>query len=529
MEKRISQAKGTPCRADFMLNLTKDQWHRRMINLLSTHLFSFIESDTTPEACDIASEHADYTSICLLRAARIELLIGDRVSLAERCLLHFNLAVSVVHELMHALMYARYQRVGSGARAFNRNVDREEPVIDGKGVAELGFTMESLFFGGAVVIAPSDGIPITAISFPTPNLISNRHNNTVPGDWSLPGTLLRGFYIPASWTSMLLSEAFWKDKRLPKKSVNYFHRPAVFGTESRNPAHGPRQWSNVLNPNDPDRIHTASDVDKHVIVEWNQRTSVWRNLRMPWYDSEKAAWEASPWSFLPQRIRLHAFIEALSRRDEVACAINADSVTQIVPWTHDRTQFYEHMPSGGNDLKPDWVFHCIGLLMMATIPIRPYDMDDTERNPWWTYTAVPSRRARAAAVRFQVSIDQGGELERTTAPRSVFFDHIRNRGEIENGFSQLDYLDLVLATVNHIQNHYLVHYSWVTAILDAHRELLADRQRLRRYYPRDYPDRWASTWYFKMPKYNKRVGRFINGVFRETRLNPGTGQWEFVQ
>lgn len=171
----------------------------------------------------------------------------------------------------------------------------------------------------------------------------------------------------------------------------------------------------------------------------------------------------------------------------------------------------------------------LGLLMMASIPIRFNSMQrSVQERPRFTWSAAPSREAAALGFRATVDIPDGGEERTESVGKSEFFDLFHGRGQLKGGFSQFDYLSLVHNIVADISSYALVDISWLDAMRNAYRTLLADRERIRDLYLDGQATRWASDWFFQVPKYTKRVGRFENSAFREMKLNSGTGQWEFV-
>lgn len=165
--------------------------------------------------------------------------------------------------------------------------------------------------------------------------------------------------------------------------------------------------------------------------------------------------------------------------------------------------------------------------MMASIPIRFNRMRRiVQERPLFTYSAAPSREAAALGFRATVDLNQGGEVNTESVEKSELFDQVHGRGQVERGFSQFDYLTLVIDLLSDITSYALVDVSWVDAILDAYKALLADRENIRDLYFDGQAARWAANWFFTVPKYTKRVGRFENGGFREMKFDSGTQQWE---
>ncbi|KAI0964971.1 hypothetical protein F4678DRAFT_486021 [Xylaria arbuscula] len=481
---------------------------------------SFINDQSTTEAQDMSVIGRNFTSMTLLGTRRIETLMNSTLTIAERCALQVNIAISVVHETCHAIFQGRFQNYLPYPKYPSKvNVESPiEPYIGCQGITELGHNMEQHFFGGSTTFLH---IGLGIVSHEIPNATRKDENGI--GDWRNPGAIIKGCYIQASWTSKLLSEAYWKDETIGQKSANYFHRPFIFVNRSVNLDYRPRDWGPVrIHPNELGVLSTSSSTDKLVVQAWNERQGLWRNFRANWYDVEKRKWEASPWERVPYIMKIHEFASAFARGDEIKCSRIAIQLTHIVDWSKDQNTFIKYMPKDSRDLHPSWVFHCIGLLMMASIPIRRAPLERATVHPDWTYSTVPSRDAAAAGHKNTISIPRGGDSENYSTLPSQLYDQLNNRGQLTN-FTQLDYLDLAAATVNKICGYAPAYWGWVGAMMDGYHALLEDRRRILQQVRNAHRTRWASNWPFKVPAYDTEVGIFRDNVFKKMTWNEEGG------
>ncbi|KAI1305101.1 hypothetical protein F5Y03DRAFT_356507 [Xylaria venustula] len=448
--------------------------------------------------------------------------MNSTLTIAERCALQLNIVISVVHEVCHAIFQGRFQNYLPYPKYPSKvNVPRPiEPYIGCHGITELGHNMEQLFFGGSTTFLPiKANIGLAMVSHEIPNATRKDHNG-IPGAWQAQGAIIKGCYIQASWTSRLLSEAYWKDETIQQKSANCFHRPFAFVNGSVNLDYRPRTWAAVqVHPNALGVFSTLSNTDKLVVQTWNERQALWRNFRANWYDDEKRKWRASPWASVPYIIKMHDFASAFAKRDEIECSRIATRLAHVIEWTHDRDTYLQYMPGDSRELHSGWVIHCVGLLMMASIPIRRTKLERaTIIHSNWTYSTYPSQEAAVAGHKYTITMPRNGESEIYEALPSVLYDQVNNRGQIMN-FTQLDYLDLAISTVKSLCEYAPAYLGWVEAIMGGYHALLEDRRRIQQRIPIAHHTCWSSNWPFKVPTYDTKVGVFRDNVFKDMTWN----------
>lgn len=523
MECDISKFTGAPCQNSDLNTVSSPKLKQRLIDLLTTHLWGFVEDQKSVEARDESPPGVPFTSISLINTRQLDALLNTQLTLAERCSLHVYLAISMIHELCHAIINSRWQNYVPGRRNINVALNYKEPIVDCEGISEIGYTMEQCFFGGSMFCIPS-GVPLGTIIQNIPNALQTNFPH-VPGNWLSIGAPVRVSHVSSSWTSRLLSEAFWKDAGVPQKSANCFHRPSLFVNETPYRMDANLDWSSETKVDDS--LPGTSDGDRSIVQAWHERHALWNTLRAGWYEHEISHWKASPWFWTDYRLQIDKFAEAFSKRDQIRCGIAAQELVMAADWEAD--DFHKYMPQSNTDLNSRWMFHCIGLLMMASIPIRFNRMRRiVQERPVFTYSAAPSREAAALGFRATVDLTQGGEARTESVESSELFDQVHGRGRVNHGFSQFDYLTIVIDMISGITSYALVDISWLDAIRDAYKALLADREGIRDLYFEGQAARWATNWFFKVPKYTKRVGRFENGSFRELKFDSGTNQWEYA-
>ncbi|KAJ3578626.1 hypothetical protein NPX13_g1941 [Xylaria arbuscula] len=523
MERIFANYTGKPFEYEHIRKLSQSQWTQRLEEILGTHLFDTMDC----EARDCAPTGFNFTSITLLGCLPFDTLINQQLTMAERCSLHVYLAVTIMHELCHSIFAARWQNYLPFPN-FPAKVNTKmpvEPYVDCDGITELGHCFEQLYFGGSMMPVPTlnhkvkSSVFLAMVTHEVPNAMLKRYNG-LPGEWHEPGSAVLGCYVPSSWTSKLLSEAFWVDQGIPKKSANCFHRPFTFTNQSVNSGARPADWGEVeVDPEALDPASTLSEIDKMIIETWNERLGIWQTIRGPWFN-----FEFFKWACMLTMLKLDEFADAFAKRDEIACASIAIQFTHAINWSVDQDTYNAYMPQTNRELSSPWVFHCIaafqlwrrevtknralGLLMQAAIPIRTQELERSRGPGSWTFSVYPSLHAAAAGHAESINLWQRDRQEEEMVMPSTFFDQVLGTGEKKEGITQLDYLQLVVSTVSDISNYAAVYHSWVEAIISAFHVLQEDREKMSNLLPRAHQTRWATKWPFKPPPYDKKIGRF---------------------
>ncbi|KAI1121982.1 hypothetical protein F5Y10DRAFT_287633 [Nemania abortiva] len=516
-EQKISRQRGVPCEWDHILLHTSEEWRERLIWLLEKAIWGpfnlgYAFGATLKKLKVLGSGWTSdrYPAIITISTEGLFNLINSDMTLAERCMLQVRIALTMVHEIMHAVWHLRYKDgsyIGDNLDPARAGRVPEESFLNGEGAAEIGHCMDQLFFGGTLhthpQALPTPLLPMVAVlkEFPSTNL-PVRRTLIVPNSAFLKDDALNiTHFVPLVWVSKMLSESFWQDPAYPKKSENFFHRNPIFVSETRNDA--PRPSAPIVRAL-AGLSYSYSD-DNVLVEQWNEKERCWNSFRDGWYPRELKNWERSPWSECLLRRMYADFEMAFEEKDLITCATIASSFANRVIWNGGKEAFIRYMPIPGRGSRV-WAWHIVGLFMIASIPVVNTRI---QRGPQPSgkmgVYMVPSKEALAAGrdkwVTFDNIPEKGAGPPASAEPIKVY-DWIRGTGEHTN-YNQLTCLEIVRSTMTFItQNKGVVHGRWLKAITSATKALLADRNAISASYPDDHATKWASKWVFNFPAYS---------------------------
>ncbi|KAI1827787.1 hypothetical protein F4861DRAFT_535618 [Xylaria intraflava] len=507
-----------PSPLDFVANFTPQDWENRLEDLLQTHGWSFVDKFKTDT--EIWGVNIDRINCTLLDIAPLKRLMGNQITLAERCFLFYVGATTVVHELFHAIWATRRMGQSRLPPGFPRidwtrragDLDDEEPMVDYEGDWEIGFAAETRIFGGVLQLGPSrvDDLPLGAFS----------------ADWPRPynqPSALEGYYHPAFdpqkglrhtrvtslHVSKMLSAAFWDDPAIPNKTANYFHHNQIF---INNTIWGGRARFryNLVTLADTNGMNLLPG-EQEMIDTWNDTHYTVSRRRAAWgYERHRDTWADSAWNLIGDRRDILSFARAFLRRDAVECRALSDTMVHSVSWTSDRDVYTRDIPPLSREEPYRWLYHALGLLMFAAMPIFEDPVDDS-REIMIEYRFEPSRTCTLPAQRTEFTLTV---KENRKAPESRMFDPLK-RPNVKpiNDFDQDDYLDLVTSLVDYMgQQHVLVETTWLNEILRMVDNLRRKRADIKRQYGNVLAkERWVSSWDFEMPEYNQTFSRYWAG------------------
>ncbi|KAI0441105.1 hypothetical protein F4803DRAFT_576844 [Xylaria telfairii] len=141
---------------DPFVNYSAEQWADRLVKLLSKTIWG-LEYHSDAHAATTAQPLVDninrsYTSIITLRFADLDGLLNPDLVLGELCILQVQLAITIVHEIGHAILFGRTYNddyIGNFSNKIGSDgIPIPEPYIDGAGYREVGYFMEQNLFGG---------------------------------------------------------------------------------------------------------------------------------------------------------------------------------------------------------------------------------------------------------------------------------------------------------------------------------------------------------------------------------------------
>ncbi|KAI0518123.1 hypothetical protein F5B22DRAFT_92905 [Xylaria bambusicola] len=395
---------------------------------------------------------------------------------------------------MHAVMRSRHVEEPHlyKLKSLRRYI---EPFLNARGYRETGHYMDQHFFGGSPFCSPNsiifDGFS-PSIPPPLGIMISKFDLNCKPRV-TQPGRIC---HVPSSWASKLMGEHFWQDPRHPQKSHRSFHRSALTpdsGTEM-----------------DLSSLPYVYDEDKVIVASWQKKQDNWKTWRDNWNEKAQRIWTKSPWSSVGSRSNCFKFSTAFSKKDLVTCAAVAYELVGMVGW-NEGIDFMQQPP---RIPVREWLWHCVGLLMMASIPLLEQELE----NPYEERRLSehePGREARAAGHNDKVITHIPGDRPVFAGPS----EFCSMEGTLKCPFTQLDYLDRILDVSTVLQTTRTVVYDSIfMAILQAARDIRANRESMVQSMGASHINSWASEWFFELPAYSSSLIRY----------NPKDSRWKFV-
>ncbi|KAI1132754.1 hypothetical protein F5Y10DRAFT_260910 [Nemania abortiva] len=502
---------GQPNNWDFIGEFTSDDWTARLEYLMRDATLAFIERFFSENAT-WGVTFSQYDGMICLDVGGYRRLRSPDITLAERCLLHHTTALVLLHEIFHSITVARRQETGwpKDVMPINYLPDAKltsEPwrvcgkqIVEDDGVAEMGHAADKRIIGGSAMMATvnTDGMPIGSIIYehPKPWIQAPEYRgvnvgNVIPDNAAFQaGRMFHIYQVPALYTSKLLSQEFWDDPATPRKSDNFFHNNRIINSDTL--------WEGELAGWDHKIAEISTNLpaqldpgEKEVMEVWEERRRDWEQRRAGWYDDAKIIWDMTPWSKIKARQTIIRFQKAFAQKDEIICRDLGMVLVYQMPWNSDRDHFIEFLPPYNQNHR--WIFYCIGLLALASIPISDKEME-TPREVM-TYKFKPCVWAPNL---------QDVELSARLAPndikvdKSAIFDPLGRPGkdDIEN-FDHHDYLQLISSTIQAVESlGDGIPAPWLVEIAKALDSIR--RQRL----DRPQKNTWLDEWPFEIPEYN---------------------------
>ncbi|KAI1292733.1 hypothetical protein F5Y03DRAFT_400285 [Xylaria venustula] len=461
-----------PCALDFIdQHCSQDDWTARLEMLMTTQEFSFIDRFDQDDTTWGVTVH-NLNAFIVADVAPLKNLISGDITLSERCMLHFIVATTILHEMFHALQ--KYRKLDNtwpeNFPSINWLKDPilSEPLVDFDATNEMGFAAEQRIFGGQLMLG-----------------------------------------LTALYASRLLSTEFWETPHIPNKSDNHFHFTSLFEQETVYAAN--RFWQ-TYNPATLTHQMPPSMLpgDVETIQAWHDRYLAWFMLREDWYNRDVLIWTDTPWASFKHRQSILSFGRAFARKDEVECATLAVNFTKSIAWEMGKNYYVSKMPPNVRDHGP-WIFHVMGLLMAAAIPIRNIGISNAREFPAHIASWVPSVAARTARNPLKKKLTFAARpVDERQVEVSEFWDPMNREDDDILDFRHEDYLDLADAVIKHLADSGVeVPAPWlreITRTVEDLREQRTDPTRCTQ-----DPGSWAASWDFVIPAYNNTTSKFING------------------
>ncbi|KAI0146366.1 hypothetical protein GGR57DRAFT_516798 [Xylariaceae sp. FL1272] len=461
-----------------------------------------------------------------------KVLRDTTTTLAERSICTFILAVTMVHEAMHALMWQRVNKDRQDAswqlltakqektgRRYPGGDILAEPIVDFESTTpEFGSAMEARMFGGTLSQTALVG-----------------HDNAHPplGVWVCPQrTPLTYEHVQSLYTSHILCQSFWEDKSFRKSDHNFHHVP-IFTTRGN-----PGEEELEIRHNSEGEF---LGIDKHALLiqDWGERCQTWELDRQLWFTPLTRAWEVTPWSQVTLRAKLGYFELIFNGDDsEVPCASIAEQFVGQMDWDNPEL-FVAKMPDMNSPLRHEWYFYAIGLLMMAAMPLRNAGSEYREKVAFVTLLPgqeMQSTNPQKDLVQYRMNTEYLEETmpDCTTCSASILWTH--RDGEIKalrgKNLTQLDYLQVLSEFMFYVEhNNRPISLPWYKAIAEAYKTIKEWRESMISPAGGNTRKTWVPHWPFKIPSYEDPhwgVRDVETSTWQALRWNDEEGRFERI-
>ncbi|KAI1740302.1 hypothetical protein F4680DRAFT_465739 [Xylaria scruposa] len=500
-------------RYEFVAQFTPEDYTTRLEHLLNDLIWSFIDKYQFQEK----TWGVTLGELIAIDVGDIKNLMGGGITIAERCLIHFNLMGTMLHELFHALFQRRRDDKTWPANrpAINRvKKSSKEPFYGDDSVTEMGYAAEQRIWGGRVSIGLEycDDLPFGAyiMDWPGPQAGKPGEDMIEDGAAFQLGRTIHITRIPALFTSRMLSAEFWDNANIPRKSDNYFHQNRLFTSDTISEGRKPLKYSEV-------KLYNAArtNSERQMIRAWFDRKWDWYHRRTDWYKENLLQWRRTPWSDVPARQLILKFGRAFRDKNEIECKFIARRLLMRLTYWKGRNTYIQGLPPPYNPaLTPvrenhSWIFHAIGLLMLVALPIQASEIR-SEYQFDVTYRFIPRRGTAERLKKTRKSHEVWPEDDRVIPP-SVLHDPLGGQPMVVTKamlFDQKKYLDVLNRLIDYLaKNGVRVSHPWLRQIMD----IAEDLRRQRRDVSASGKKTWVNNWRFAIPAYDTSIARFRRG------------------
>ncbi|KAI0187889.1 hypothetical protein EV127DRAFT_513399 [Xylaria flabelliformis] len=505
--RMLCNARQAPCVHGFIDLFTPWHYAARLEHMLREQTWTFVEDFLGSGTWGVTM--GELGAMIGIDVGPIRTLMTGNITIAERCMLQYCLMTTMLHELFHALNENRRADQTWPAYlppiSFLDHPEIREPLINDDAAVEMGFAAEQRIFGGQLVLGPMlcDDLPFGAYITDWPGPFEGSSEDIIADHWAFqPGRVIRVTRIPALFTSKMLSAEFWEDATIARKSANYFHLDRVFISDSTSAGRD----SNIYYTEA--RLHPTAGVmpkagEVEMIADWLHRKWDWEQRRAGWFEQNWQEWRRTPWSEIHSRQQIIKFGRQFVRRNWIECEWIALTLLAAVDCCQTRDVYIQDLPPYKEDNQ--WVFHAMGLLMLAALPIRNYAIESDDKiDRRWRFISREGTAERLRGVRQSY---HSHPIGKRTIPASVLRDPLGRPGPVEaDNFYQEDYLDVLGRLVDYLaRNDVAVPHPWLQQIMNTAHDL----RRQRRDVSRSKASR--AEWRFTIPAYDTSVSRFRYG------------------
>ncbi|KAF2969014.1 hypothetical protein GQX73_g4546 [Xylaria multiplex] len=144
---------GMSCPIDFITKFTTEDWKVRLENLMKGQTWGFMERFFGKESVWGVSTVVN-SGLILIDNGGLRRLMTDDLTVTERCFLHFNIAVTMLHELAHSIFHARQADTtwpeDQPSINWLTEFSYQDPLVDFGAASEMGYIAENQIFGGSI-------------------------------------------------------------------------------------------------------------------------------------------------------------------------------------------------------------------------------------------------------------------------------------------------------------------------------------------------------------------------------------------
>ncbi|KAK3370753.1 hypothetical protein B0T24DRAFT_705189 [Lasiosphaeria ovina] len=346
-------------------------------------------------------EHENFVSIMLSTALLRPLLElpNSREGVAERCIIRYQVANLLVHELMHAIHRVMFI-------LDYEHISACEPLYGAENAAELGSSWEQAHFGGSINPAPylemqahAAGYVLTSRPWPAAAIHAEPFSILDYDDDGKRTTEWTISLLPTLWASNFASQDYW-DAEYARYGVGAMKVTPVLQASHTLARGGPGQTKEATNEDlRPPGLNVAL---QSVHDDLAMRKDRLDHLR-PWFESELSVWSRSPFEWIMFRTALDRFSEAVAIRDEAAASA---AYGTVAIWLNSVRTYPAEMRSRA-------LYRALSEMMDAARPFRdkPHTTDDN-RPSTIDVQYRPSQAARASGVPWEFT----SPLSRTLRP-----------------------------------------------------------------------------------------------------------------
>ncbi|KAK3307400.1 uncharacterized protein B0T15DRAFT_177191 [Chaetomium strumarium] len=313
--------------------------------------------------------------VTYIHVSPLRVLLNPASTLSERCHSTWCLAMTILHELMHAINAATHDSW--------RDMGFE-PFYGNEWASELGQSAINSFFGGDVSEAPKIQTPgkpghkygLATVDFPAPPGVESLIAiNNVPVIHL--GQVTQTYPLPTAWVSSTLLQSFY-ETAAQKYGLAAFQAPKLFASRKvwrgfyfrvhrAQPLPNPSSLVAPSTAADPGLSQPLRDTHNALLA----RRRVYDRIR-PWYPSEYYRWQLTPYANVACRAIIKKFSAAVQRSRRIADSDGAErdgarAVSGIYHYLNDH-----QMRRGLDEPWPRtmWFYAALTAMMRAVLPGR---------------------------------------------------------------------------------------------------------------------------------------------------------------